>query len=205
MESKRVSKGNLMQVKADIYYQYTEGKIVIHYTYPKEYIFISNTKGEAKIYYPSENKVYIKQNDLFSIENELLFYFFANRTNDLGLKDIGFSLAETKFEDNLMISSWNPPANLASNIGRVEMVHEEYMPIYTAYYSTKNIVVRKTYYYDYQSYGQFYLPEKITEISYTSEKDSIVSRKIYSDVKMGNDANNSYFNYTIPKNAKITN
>ncbi len=205
MESKRVAAGKLVKVNADIFYSYSEGRIVSHYTYPTEYVFLSNNKGEAKIYYPSENKVYLRQSQLFSSENELLFFFTSNQTFDLGLKDLGFNVSESYNEDNILVIKWTPPLQMLEEVSLVEMAYEEHLPIFVAFYDKNGKITKKTYYSDYHDYSNFVLPIKITEIVYGEKGDSIVSRKTFSDIKVDAEADDSYFNFSIPANARIIN
>ncbi len=205
MESQRAIKGKIIRVKADIYYAYNEGKMISHYTYPDEYFLISNVKGEVKVYKPSTNQVSIQQNDIFSIQNDVLYYFVFNKIADMGLKDLSFTLDKTRFENDMMISDWIPPVFLMDRVSRIELVHEKYLPIYTAYYNSKKEIIKKIYYYDYLEKNNFVLPQKIAEIEYLETGDSIVSRKIYSDTRFDKDANSEYFDFKIPGNAKLMN
>jgi hypothetical protein len=180
-----------------------DGNMTTHFTYPQDYIFITNSKGEVKIYFPSQNQVMLQHNDAFSSGNDVLYSFLTLQTNDLGLKESGFSIQNTRYEENLMITTWLPPLSLVNQISKIEMAHENYMPIYTAIYNTKSKFSKKIYYSNYTTVGQFSLPLKMTEIEYLANGDSIVSRKEYSDFKLGSIANSAYFNYPIPANAKL--
>ena len=102
-----------------------------------------------------------------------------------------------------MVTSWIPPAHLMNQIENVEMAYENYLPIYTAIYDNKSKISKRVYYSNYVYVGQYSLPLKITEIEYLANGDSIISRKEYSNVKMGTEADNSYFNFKIPSNAKL--
>jgi hypothetical protein len=203
MESKRLYKGKLVSVKAEIYYNFEAGVMLTRYVQPSEMIFISNAKGEAKIYYPQKNSVSLKRDEILSSENNLLYYFFANKTGDMGLKDLGFKPGGTRFEENLMVVTWIPSAELAPKVNKVEVVYEQYLPIFTAYYGKNKKVSKKIFYSNYTIYEQVNLPLKITEFNYLANGDSTISRLIYSDIKVGQSANSQYFNYSIPSNARI--
>ena len=79
--------------------------MITNYTYPINYIYSSNKIGEAKIYYPDKNEVFIKTDKLFTTENSLLFIFFNNKISDMGLRDLGFKISKTDFEDGLVLVS----------------------------------------------------------------------------------------------------
>ena len=200
VEVKKISNGKLMTVKKEIYYN-ANGKMIVRFTHPEESYLITNIFGEAKVYNPKVNEVMLVNDDFFSSKSELLYYFLSNKVDDLGLKSLGYSLHGTKTEGTNIVRTYLPD-NPKSNFSKVEMVHENHLPIYCAYYNTKNKITQKIYYSDYQNVSSFFFPSRITEISYI-EKDSIISRMIYSNIKIDNKATSPNFDFTIPSNAKI--
>ncbi len=130
MEAKSLVKGKAIVVNAEIYYQYDQGNMITRYLSPLNYLFITNQKGEAKVYYPKTNEVYIKQSAEYDSEKSLLYFFLRNKLSDLGLKDMGFSIIDTRFEEGMVITTWYPPASLGGIFSKVELVHENYKPIY---------------------------------------------------------------------------
>lgn len=204
METKSLTKGKLLKFQSEVYYLYKEGKMITRYTYPKEYFYISNKLGEAKIYFPDKNEVYVKTDKLFTTENNVLYIFLNNKTQDMGLMDLKFKVKETRFDEGLSVTTWIPPVELLSRISKVELVHENYQPIYSAYYKDEKIV-QKIYYYDYMILNQFSLPQNITQIDYFANGDSTINKITISDLKSGLKANSQYFDFIIPEDAKIIN
>ena len=202
METKILSQGKYVTTTAEIFYKYSEGKMVVHYQKPMEYIVISNSKGEAKIYNPKRNEVTVKQGIVFETEKSLFYYFFSNRINDLGLKDLGFVLSNTRFDEGLLITTWKPGLS-SEYISKVELVHEKYVPIYVGYYDKKGKLAKKIFYYDYFSNGSVKLPRKVVEFSYLQDGDSIINRTVYSNFRFNEEAKSTWFDFNVPSNAKI--
>ncbi|MHC1706269.1 MAG: hypothetical protein AB9842_01975 [Bacteroidales bacterium] len=203
MEAKSLIKGKAMVINAEIYYQYDQGNMITRYLSPLDYLFITNQKGEAKVYYPKTNEVFIKQSAEFDSEKSLLYFFLSNKMNDLGLKEMGFTITDTRFEENLVITTWFPPATLMKIYGKVELVHENYKPIYIAYFDRNGKVMRKIFYYEYSSFPQFSLPTKVVEFNYLAPGDSTINKITYSNILVGDKANSPYFKFKIPVNAKV--
>ena len=202
-ESSFLANGIKVVMTSEIFYNHAERKMVTKFGEPYNYIIISNDKGEAKVYYPKENKVLLTQGMSFNTENSLLYYFLANKINDLGLSDLGFRLNNTKYEDDLMISEFVPMNMVNSKLSKVELVHKNFLPVYVAYYNDKNEVVQKIFYYQYQNFSYLNLPMKAVEYSYVSPKDSSITRKIYSNVNINDNASSEYFNFKIPEDASV--
>ncbi len=203
MESKMLSKGKAMIINAEIYYQYDQGRMLTRYLKPLEYMFFTNNKGEAKIYYPSTNEVMMRQSAEFNSENGLLFFFLSNKLSDLGLQETGFKITDTRFEGGLVISSWSPPGELLKYYSKVELVHENYRPIYIAYYDNKGKVRQKIFYYEYSSFTDFSLPLKVVQTDFMANGDSTITKITYSDIKVAEKATSTFFNFKIPVNAKV--
>jgi len=201
--SKSLQGGKSITTQADVYYRIAGGLLVTHITSPVEYLVITNDKGEFKMYDIKKNTISQMQAADFSSENSFVHDFLNGNTNDMGLKSIGFQLKSTKVENDMVITNWIPPLDLASKMSRVEVVHENYSPIYMAFYGKKEKLLSKIFYYNYQKIGDLNIPSIITEFQYLSNSDSTITKKIYSDYKINEQVDEKWLNYKIPDNAKI--
>ena len=201
--SKSLQKGKSITTKAEVYYKVSGGLLVTHLTSPVEYIIITNDKGEFKMYDMKANSVSQSQSADFSSENSFIHDFLNGNTNDMGLRKIGFQLKSTKVEDNMVITDWIPPLDLASKMSRVELVHENYSPIYMAFYGKKDKLLSKIFYYNYTKTGDLTIPLTITEFQYHPNGDSTITKRTYSDIKMNEQVDSKWLNYKIPDDAKI--
>jgi outer membrane lipoprotein-sorting protein len=194
--------GRISNINAEICYL-TSGKMISHFTQPFNQYILNTAKGEVSLYDPQKNTVAQQVNYLFSTETTQFFYFLNNQKSDLGLRNMGFIVKDTKFEKNLMITNWVPPTRLAKSIREIVMVHDGANPIYTKYIGGDGQLIKKVYYYNYKNLGAADFPQSITEIEYFSAKDSVISKTAYSDIKTNENATSKLFDFTIPANAKI--
>lgn len=204
VDTKSLAKGKLLVTNSEFYFKSIEGKLLIRYLHPKNYISISNAKGELIIHDIKKNEVYKTQNLTYSTETNFIYYFLANKIQTLGLDEMGFMNMKTSFEDGLLVTKWSPPKVMAKDINFIKLVHENFLPIYIEYIDYKLKPIKKVYYSNYSNYKEFNMPQKITEINYIG-LDSTINRYEISDIKINKDANSSYFDYEIPKNAKNIN
>jgi hypothetical protein len=131
MHSQSLHKGKRADVNANLFYQSLDGRLVTRYTEPVDQVMITNNKGEMAIYNEKDNTVYRTQSLEYSSENNLIYFFLQGQTSDLGLGQLGFQLMETLFEDGLVITRWFPPSGMYHLFSHVELVHENYLTIYT--------------------------------------------------------------------------
>ncbi len=194
-------KGKKLRIEAKALYDGKENKSIYHYLNPQEFYKSISSKGEIVIYIPKNNEVSYSQNSHYTNNNELLYFFVNNKTNDLGLEHEGFTMTGSRKEKQNLIYTWTAPENLKP-LKEVDIVFKDGLPIFAEYRNAKDEVLKKIYYYTYYYGNYFNLPMKITEISYSSPTDSIIKRITYSNLKTGQDVNPAQFNFEIPDDAK---
>ena len=195
---------NKLTSEIDLFFDNDKLTMTKYYHSSPDYIMVVNALGEIKTYYPSKNEVVYKQITEMSSKRNLIYYFANNLTDHLGLADEGFSLISNTFEDNFYVTLWKAPT-IMQGINTVKMVFDNGFPIYSEYKTNKETILKKIYYLAYSDFERFKLPSKIIEISYLPSGDSIINRTVFSDVKVTSTADNSYFNFKIPENAKPLN
>ncbi|MFO7873222.1 MAG: hypothetical protein R6U62_01930 [Bacteroidales bacterium] len=205
MESQSLQRGKTATLEASMFYQSVEGKLITKFLDPVNEVMITNREGELTIYNEEDNTVYRTRSLEYSSENNLMYFFLNDRLQDLGLRQIGFTQTGTSLEDGLMITQWSPPASMSHLFSRVELVHDDYMPIYAGYYDADHELVKKIYYSDYEIYPDVTLPMTITEFNYLPGGDSIVNRVRFYDVRMGSEADSPWFDFDVPEDATIIN
>ena len=204
MESQSLHRGKVVKVEAELFFHASDGRMISRYIQPAHQVMITNNKGEVSIYNEKENTVSYEQGVEYSTESGLIHFFLQGKTQDLGLTDLGFHQMSTRFEDGLVITEWFPPASLYHLFNRIELVHEDFKPIYAGYYDAQRNLAKKVYYSDFQYIGDVYLPTLITEFNYVGN-DSIINRIRFSDIRVNHQALSPWFNFEIPSDAKLRN
>lgn len=121
----------------------------------------------------------------------------------MGLAKSGYSLKDTKMEDNALVNYWIPKVN--NGIKHILIAfNEKQLPIYQEIISSKNEIKGKIYFMNYhQLSSNVIIPTKIVDIYFKSKKDSVISIKEYSNFKLNQQVNLEYFNFKIPANAQL--
>ncbi|WP_234733028.1 LolA family protein [Tellurirhabdus bombi] len=202
MTTRQVQQGKSVTIKGELFYQ-RNGNMITHFSYPKEVIILANKLGETRIYDPKANAVMRFQNAMFGTQTTQLAYFLTGSTADMGLNNIGFVQEKVSNNKGLLVTDWKPKvADKKTLIQRVRVVYNGTNPIYMHYTDANQKIIRKVYYSGYQTVGERPFPTSTTEIMY-EKGDSTVSKTTYSNFQVNQQANSSYFNYTIPASAKI--
>lgn len=201
MLAKKKVDGRLVATQGEVFYK-SDGKMVTHIVSPMELIMVNNSKGDVLVYNPKSNEVSMQFNYQFSSETSTLYYFLQSKDNDLGLKSAGFIRNSSKYENNLLITRWIPPLQVAKYFAFAELVYSKGTPVFLKFTDAKDKPIKKVYFYNFRSVGAAQFPESVVQISY-HEKDSIVEKISYSNIQLNQQAQSPYFDYSIPPNARI--
>ncbi len=204
MKSQTLQEGHILTTEADQYFIFPEGKIISFFQQPEEYVFISNPLGEARIYHPIQNKVILESNELFTTRNNSLYFFLTNQLYDLGLKNLGLKVYDSEDDGDFLITRWQAPIHMLDQVDKIEMVHENMLPIYSSYSNTKGEIILKVYFEDFTVVQGSQIPNRITEIVFLPDGDSLIKRTDYTQIRSGDECDQAKFNFTIPANATIS-
>ncbi len=204
MKSQTLQDGRILITEADQYFSFPEGNIISYFQRPEEYVFISNPLGEAKIYRPAQNNVILQSRELFTTKNNSLYFFLTNQIYDLGFKNLGLQVFDSEEDGQILITHWQAPPRMLKQVDKIELVHENMLPIYSSYTNTKGEITLKVYFEDFVLIEDSQIPKRITEIVYLPQGDSLIKRTDYSDIRSGTDCNVDKFNFIIPEDATIS-
>lgn len=195
VEVKTVANGKVSTVTKSVHCR-NDGRMVTVFKTPVTSYAITNTKGELKLYDPATNQVFSQIDQEMSSWNELVQLFLNGRIDDLGLGYFGYRATSTGRDGEYTKKTFT---HTDSQRPKVEIVYENYLPIYCEYTSPEGKTVSKKYLSGYKTFGRFTMPLRITDISYGKGRDSTVTRTVYSSVRV--DADDPAFDFEIPADA----
>ena len=196
VEVKTVINGRVSTVTKSVYCN-RNGRLVTLFRTPSKYYAVTNTKGEIQIYNPATNEVLTRIDDSMSSTTELLMLFLSGHIDDLGLGYFGYKATATSRDGEYLKKVFT---SADTQKPKVEIVYENYLPIYCEYTSPDGKCLSRKYLSEYNSFGRFTLPLRITDISYGKGRDSTVVRTIYSSVQP--DKEDPAYDFTVPADAK---
>ena len=199
MEVKTLYGGKVTTVTSKVFCTST-GQMVQVFQSPSPYYTITNPNGEFKLYVPSTNEVYSERKEDFSDRDDLLYLFLSGRSDDMGLGLYGYKLASTSKEEGGLLKRTYLPMSTGKGASKVELVLENYLPIYLAYYDSSGTVVSRTYLSSYTRFSNLMLPLRVTSVQYMAKKDSSLVRTVYSNVRV--DGDDPMFDFKVPADAK---
>ncbi|MDA3893159.1 MAG: hypothetical protein PF517_15970 [Salinivirgaceae bacterium] len=203
VSTSRLHKNKVASSNYELFVNCDNGEMITHYAEPNDFYVFTNRLGEMQAYYPKKNEVVRQQNMLFSSKNDPVYQFFTTQSQDLGLSELGFVLQESNLEDHYLVTEWNPPIELMKDILSVKLVQEDYLPIFVSYVSPDEKAKQKIYFSDWNMDNFAIYPQRITQIDFLPDNDSIISKKTYTDLLIGKQAEEVFPLVSIPSSAKL--
>lgn len=196
----QVSEGKKVTTQRSLYLN-PDGRLVAEQHKPMHLISLTNALGEMRIYDPKNNEVAVINDKELASSKEIVSIFSSGAYTDMALPLYGFDQSDTRREDGLIIKTFVPKA--IGTVAKVELVFSDRLPICMIYYNGAGESLRKVYFSRYE-YGRIPMPMRVTEIEYTSQRDSLVRLSTYSNLLFGAEASSEMFDYVIPKDAGRT-
>ena len=195
--------GQSAQTTGTVYYEVTDGLLITKMHTPFNQIVKTTALGQYSSYEFETNQVMLSQGADFSSKNSFLYTFLSGQINDMGLRKLNFKQIESNIEDGLLVTTWAAPANTANISPFIKIVSENGLPIFMGFYDEQMNITQKTYYTNYQPVSYLQLPFTITEITFTTETDSTITQRQYSNLKLNNEVEKRWIDFEIPSNAKV--
>lgn len=199
--ARQVHKGKSMRVEKQVFYS-SNGNLVVHYTHPQEYYMITNRIGETSVYQPKAGEVMQVNDQSITSETEMLSVFMSPSYADLGLTKLGFVLGKVEKQGSDQVKTYTPTQVDDKAIKKVVVVCRDGNPIYCAFYSQSDQIVKKTYYSHYVELPAMTFPTLVTQISYDGKGDSVIRREEYKNIRTKDFPKDALFDYRVPANAK---
>ena len=198
---RQVHKGKVIRVEKQVFYS-SNGNLVVHFTYPQEYFMVTNRVGETSVYQPKAGEVMQMNDRSMSSETEMLAVFMSPSYADLGLTKLGFVLGKVEKQGSDQVKTYTPTQVDDKAIKKVVVVCRDGNPIYCAFYSQSDQIVKKTYYSHYVELPAMTFPTLVTQISYDGKGDSVIRREEYKNIRTKDFPKDALFDYRVPANAK---
>jgi len=182
IETRKIASGKKVTVTGSIFYD-KSGRMVTHIFSPNEVVVINNQKGDLTIYNPRENVVSQQFNYSYSSETTSLYYFLKDKSNQLGLKSLGFSLAKSRYDGDYLITTWMPPQELMKSFKEAELVYKNNIPVYLKFINHKNKPIKKAYYYNFKKVFNANFPQAITQIFIPKTETAALKKQFIKTLK----------------------
>ncbi len=199
--SQQLANGKKTKQEKHLYCQ-QDGRMVVDIrTTDGRSVILTDRYGRTEIYNPDKNTLmFDKKGQLYASVDEPLQLFLQRRTQDMGLEDYGFKPDRILQEDGKYLKKIFKNPSDGTHCVKVEIVYENYLPVFMAFYDRKDKVINKIYYAHYDFKQRFVFPHRITEISYIGVKDSMIRLDVYSNIQT--DTYDEMFDFKVPADAE---
>lgn len=201
MTKRSAQDGKMSRVDARIAYK-ASGEMVTHFQRPKDVYILNNSLGDVQIYNAKKNELVRTLDNRMGSQNTTFFYLLLGNTGDLGLEADGFTLRNSRVEDMMLISEYDPPKDSKNQVQYAELVSNGEHPVFTGYIGESGEYLKKVYYYNYENVGGTDFPMSITEIDF-AEGDSVVTKTTFSNFGFDDPEDKALADFQVPSNATL--
>lgn len=193
VKSKTEEKGNLTM--GTFYHDATQKSIVYQITFPEKEVWVFKADKIHKI---QGDSVQTQDSALGVVEFSIFHLALSNALSHYGLKDSPFKLVEVKKENDLVITTWQPPGQLKEIMGNVMIANKNKRLQGIVFFNVEGAIIRKQFFQQYQKIGNLFFPTEIIDLYYLDGE--IVSRQIttYSEITLNATDENHLYNYPVP-------
>ena len=176
------------------FYDKSIQKLVYISNFPVDETWVS---VDTNLYKIVDNKVMARYTSppisLFSIFHLAL----TSQINNYGLKNSVYSISKVEKQNDMVITTWQPPANMAKMTGKVLISNKSNTLFGIVFLDTKGNVIKKQFFENYQNVSGVEFPMEITDITFTGDKENY-QVTTYKNVVIDETAKNLYFDFPIP-------
>ncbi len=177
------------------YYDKTIQKLVYIANFPLDETWVSI---DTNLYKIEENKVVARFSSPPISTFSIFHLALTSQINNYGLKNSTFTISKVEKQNDMVITTWLPPEKLAKITGKVLISNKSNKLFGIVFLDTKDNVVKKQFFNNYQNISGVEFPTEITEITYTGNKENY-QVTTYKNVVIDETKDNLYFDYPIPK------
>ena len=151
--------------------------------------------------YLIRNEKLVGQSKAYSLVNLSVFHIaLTGKLNNFGLDEAGYHLENVKSDKGLIITTWAPPEEAKSYLGKVLVSTKEKQLYGIVFLDTNKKIVAKHIFRDYKNIDGFLFPREVLRITYNNGEETYKLTN-YKNVRVNETGREEeYYNYKIPTN-----
>ncbi len=182
--------GNLTLGK--VFYDRTNRKMVYSITFPEKEIWV--VKDSLSMVYHNDS---LFQKNIINpfIETTVFHKCLEGKLNDFGLKGSAYQIEKVEKDGNMVITTWKPPANLASKLGQI-VTSTVNNSLYGVVIKTPlDEILSKQIYKNYSVVSGLKVPSEIIQVMY-KDNTEVYQVITLTNIVVNNIKNENMYNYS---------
>ena len=193
---KKNSDGDLMLTMGKVYFDNNLKKIIYNIEFPEPEILLIT---ESFIYKIIDNNTV----ESIATKGAIGFSIFSLCLNGsleyYGLKNTPYSLTQMEKDEQMIITTWQPPEQLEKVMGKFMLSQVDKKIQGLISFDPEGNIIGKQFFEEYQTVNGLDIPTKITHFIYMNDKEEH-EVTTFKNIKLNNTENENFYNYNIPGN-----
>lgn len=179
-------------VMGTCYYELGSKQIVYEIKFPVQEIWIF--KDSIQLVVRNDSLIATKPAQM-KIELSTLHLGLTQHLAHYGLKNSPFTIESVYKDKNLTITTWKPPSQMGSKIGKVATSAEDKKLFGVVFYHPRGRIMRKQLFKNYTQVQGYPFPTEVIDIAYEGSKESL-QQTTYSNIKINETPKRNLYTYS---------
>ena len=177
-----------------VFFDKVQKKICYKISFPEPEVWVIT---DTVIYSLKNDSIKSKKPAIGLIETSIFNLSLHGNLKNYGLENSTYTLAGTKMEDGLMISTWEPPEKFQKLMGKILLANKNRNLQGIVIFNKDERILSKQFFNEYANVEGIDFPMKIVQFNYP-EGVEIFQVTTFKNLKIDEKGNDDTYNYPVP-------
>ncbi len=189
--------GTFSLTKGTVYYDKNYNLLVYDLWFPeKETVVLT----KEMTYHIKDGKLHQAFQTVTPPDASIFALILKNAIRYYGLENSGYKLSNVEEDEGLIISTWEPPAQLKSATGKILIANKDGRIKGIVFFSIDGEkVVSKQFFENYQNTGGVDFPTKMVQFFYDLKGNESVQTTEFKNIKIDEQGNENFYHFPVGK------
>lgn len=178
-----------------VYYDINSGKIIFQNKFPEKETWVMTDTLLLKI---SDNKITEKKTTPALTELSIFHLTLSGNLANYGLEKSFYTLEKVEKKEELVISTWIPPAAFSGLIGKILISNKNKKLHGIIFYNAEEKIISKQFFKNYLNVQGLEFPTEIIQILYI-DNDESYQVTTYKNIVVNDTNEDNMYNYPVPE------
>jgi hypothetical protein len=191
---KRYHDGKFSLVKGTVYYDNTTGKMVTDIWFPEKEQYVMLGK---MVYVIKNGKLISASENPMPPETTIFALVLKNSIQYYGLENSDFKLSDVQEDGDLVISTWLPPDNLKTVIGKILIANKNGLITGIIFYNAEGKIVSKQFFEEYRNINGIMFPTRMIQFFYDEQGNETIQKTEFKNIVIDEKDHDNFYDFPI--------
>ena len=187
--------GKTLLTLGTVYYDKSARQLVYQIRFPEAETWVV----KDTVFYRFAGQKLTQRKKTFAMTETSIFHMSLHGSlPDYGLKNSSYKVVKVEKENNLVLTTWEPPTSFARSIGKIILSQQDKKLQGLAFFDPKNNLVSRQIFRNYVQEGGLSFPSEIIQITARGTEET-TRLTTYTNVKVNDLQEDQLYHYPLPR------